>query len=172
MKKFELGEFINMILCFGEIFSTEEAIIKRGNILEGNTRYLKSIVYETGTSSYTSDTHINVPEWIKLNVLNILEYILGDNFCYEEVRKLVSWSWEMKKIKPGKGRYEGFGLGYSMLLSTITDEKDQINIEILNEKGSIHYYRFTFKYKNKKQIYYVPVDNVYNKDFREVFPIY
>lgn len=172
MKKFELGEFNNMLLCFGEIFSTEEVYIKRGNILEGNTHYLNSVVYEVGASSYSSSTQINIPEWIKLNVLNILEDILADNFCYKEVRKLVYWSWEMKKIKPGKGRYEKFGLGYSMLLSTITDEKDQINIEILNEKGNIHYYRFTFKYKKEKKIYYVPVDNVYNKEFKEVFPIY
>lgn len=172
MKKFELGEFNNMLLCFGEIFSTEEAYIKRGNILEGNEKYLKSVVYEVGPSSYTSNTQINLPEWIKLNVLTILEDILENDFCYKEVRNLVYWSWKMKKINPGKGRYKGFGLGYSMLLSTITDEKDQINIEILNEKGSVHYYKFTFKYKNKKQIFYVPVDNVYNKEFKEVFPIY
>ena len=171
MKKFNLGEFNNMLLCFGEIFSTEEVTIKRGNILEGNTNYLNSVVYEIGISSYTSDTHINIPEWIKLNILNILESILGNDFCYKEVRKLVYWSWEMKKIKPGKGRYEGFGLGYSMILSTITDEKDQINIEILNEKGNVYYYKFIFRYKNKKIIYYVPVDGAYNKELREVFPI-
>ena len=70
MKKFELGEFNNMMLCFGEIFITEEAKIKRGNILEDD-----------------------------------------------------------------------------------------------------HYYKFTFKYKNKKKIYYVPATEVYNKDFKEAFPI-
>lgn len=171
MKKFNLGEFNNMILCFGEIVSTEEATIKRGNILEGNTHYLNSVVYEENPLTYNSDIQINIPQWVKLNVLNILEDILGDNFCYKEVRKAVYWSWEMKKIRPGKGRYEKFGLGYSMLLSTITDEKDQINIEILNEKGNTHYYRFTFKYKGKKIIYYVPVDGIYNKELREVFPI-
>lgn len=171
MKKFDLGEFNNMILCFGEIFSTEEVHIKRGNILDDNEKYLNSVVYEEDPSSYNSDTHINIPEWVKLNVINILEDILGNNFCYKEVRKLVYWSWEMKKILPGKDRYKGFGLGYSMLLSTITDKKDQINIEILNEKGSVHYYKFTFKYKNKKLVYYVPVDGVYNKEVREVFPI-
>ena len=170
MKKFDLGEFNNMMLCFGEIFITEEAKIKRGNILEDD-HYLRNVVYEVGTSSYTSDTNINLPEWVKLNVLNILEDILGDNFCYKEVRKLVYWSWEMKKIRPGKGRYEKFGLGYSMLMNTITDEKDQIKIEILNAEGSVRYYKFTFKYKNKKKIYYVPATEVYNKDFKEAFPI-
>lgn len=170
MKKFELGEFNNMMLCFGEIFCIEEAKIKRGNISEDDN-YLRSVVYEVGASSYTSNTNISLPVWIKLNVLNILEDILGDKFCYKEVRKLIYWSWEMKKIRPGKGRYKGYGLGYSMLLNTITDEKDQINIEITNAKGSVRYYRLTFKYKNKRKIYYVPAEEAYNKDFKEVFPI-
>ena len=171
MKKINLGEFNNMILCFGEVVSTEDVEIKRGNILEGNEHYLNSVMYEEKPLTYNSDIQINLPEWVKLNILNILEDILGNIFCYKEVRKLVYWSWEMKKIRPGKGRYEKFGLGYSMLLSTITDDKEKIDIEILNEKGSVHYYKFTFKYKNKKKIYYVPVDGAYNKELREVFPI-
>ena len=97
MRKFNLGEFNNMILCFGEVVSTEEVKIKRGNIIEGNEHYLNSVVYEENPLTYNSDIQINIPQWVKLNVLHILEDILGDNFCYKEVRKLVYWSWSMKK---------------------------------------------------------------------------
>lgn len=165
-----MNDFKNMMKVFGVIASTEVIEIERGKFDEEQL-YLDNIIFNKVPFSSNCPEKINFPEWIKLNVLNILEDILGDNFCYKEVRKLVYWSWEMKKIKPGKGRYEKFGLGYSMLLNTITDKKDQINIEILNAQGSVRYYKFTFRYKNKKKIYYVPATEVYNKDFKEVFPI-
>ena len=167
----KFNEFKNMMLCFGTVAHTQKTEIKRG-ILKDVT-YPKNIVYRDIIGSFSDDHAINIPEWIKIYTLECLEEILGKDFNLDNLRKIIHPFWFYRKIVPGKGRYEGFGLGESCILNTYPIEKeDLLEVEIMNCKNYENYYRFTVKYKGKKKVYYVPLDGVYNRELREVFPIY
>ena len=166
----KMNDFKNMMKVFGEIKFTEELEIFRVIMDDG---YPTKIIFKEIPGSYSDQYTVNFPEWIKLNVLECLEDILGEEqFKLDKIRPATNCFWTYKKIKPKKGRYEEYGLGESCILENIPAyDKDKLTIEIINARLCVDYYRFTVKYKGKKKVYYVPRDGVYNKELREVFPI-
>lgn len=168
----KFNEFKNMLLSFGDIVFTEEIRIRRADMISDS--YPKGIVYSNVPGSFSNKHVINFPEWIKIYTLECLEDILGEKqFKLDKIRPATDCSWTYKKIKPREGRYEEYGLGESCVLENIPAyDKDKLVIEIINARLSEDYYRFTVKYKGKKKVYFVPLDGVYNRELREVFPIY
>nr|DAX81534.1 MAG TPA: hypothetical protein [Caudoviricetes sp.] len=166
----KFNELKNMLISFGDIVFTEEIRIRRADMISDS--YPKGIVYSNIPGSF-SDRHIfNFPEWIKIHTLEALEDMLREQFKLDKIRPATNCFWTYKKIKPKEGRYEEYGLGESCILENIPAyDKDKLNIEIINARLCVDYYRFTVKYKGKKKVYFVPRDGVYNKELREVFPI-
>nr|DAX78879.1 MAG TPA: hypothetical protein [Caudoviricetes sp.] len=168
----KFNEFKNMMKVFGVIASTEVIEIERGKFDEEQL-YLDNIIFNKVPFSSNCPEKINFPEWIKLNILEILEEILGDEFNFEKVREIVHCPWSFQKIEHGEGKYYGFGLGYSCVLeSSPIDSYNSVYIEIINRRHNRDYYRMTLEYLDDRKIIYIPTDDfIYNKEIKEVFPI-
>ena len=153
----KVTDFKNMMKVFGEIKFTEEL-----EILVFNR---KKIIFKEIPGSHSDKYTLNFPEWIKLNILEILEERLSEDFNFDTIRDLVHCPWVYKKIISGTGRYEGYGLGYASVLESMPiDPYNKISIEIINIRQRIDHYRMTLKYRMKEEVIYVNIDDiVYNK---------
>ena len=168
----KLNDFKNMMKLFGVITSTEVIEIERGK-LDEDQLYLDNIIFNRVPFSVSSPEKINIPEWIKLSILETLEEILEEDFSFEKIREIVYCPWTYKKIEHGEREYYGFGLGYSCILETNpTDAYNSVYIEIINQKHNKSYYRMTLEYSDEIRVIYIPTDDfIYNKEIKEVFPI-
>ena len=164
----KMNDFKNMMKVFGEIKFTEELEIFRAIMDDG---YPTKIIFKEIPGSYSDQYTANFPEWIKLNVLEILEGMLGEDFNFETIRNLLHCPWVYKKILYSTGKYEGYGLGYASVIESIPiDPYNKISIEIINIRQRIDHYRLTLKYKMKEEVIYVNIDDtVYNKEIKEIY---
>ena len=166
----KMKDFKNMMKVFGEIRFTEEVKIFRA-LMEDN--YPVNIIYKEIPDSQSDQYTVNIPEWVKLNVLELLEGRLGEDFNVDVISDLVHCPWIYKKIIHGEERYAGYGLGYASIIESMPiDPYNKISIEIMNIRHRFDYYRMIFKYRMKEEVVYLPLDDiVYNKEIKEIYRI-
>ena len=164
----KMNDFKNMMKVFGEIRFTEEVKIFRALMEDG---YPTKVIYKEIPGSYCEEDTVNIPEWIKLNILELLEGRLGEDFDFDTISDLVHCPWIYKKIIYDTEKYDGYGLGYASIIESIPiDPYNKISIELMNLRHRFDHYRMTFKYRMKEEVIYLQIDDiVYNKEIKEIY---